>query len=131
MYEIIKNVIGSGRYELSDMLNKIDTIWIQGGITDEQRTELIDLAREQADASQSIDVLAKLEELDRRVTVLEKGDQGETDPDEYPVYVVGKWYYKDDKVTYNDERYICTAPDGVVCTWSPDEYPEYWQKVEE
>lgn len=33
MYNIIKSVIESGRYELTDMLEKIDVIWIQGGIT--------------------------------------------------------------------------------------------------
>lgn len=25
--------------------------------------------------------------------------------------------------------YTCIAPAGVVCTWSPDEYPAYWEKV--
>lgn len=58
---------------------------------------------------------------------------GATDPEpgeEYLEYVPGKWYYKDDKTTYNGNKYICTAPDGVVCVWSPDEYPAYWQLVE-
>ena len=31
MYEIVKNVIQAGRYELSDMLKKIDVIWVTGG----------------------------------------------------------------------------------------------------
>lgn len=44
MYDIIKNVITSGSYELTDILKKIDTIWLQGTLTEEQRTELIDLA---------------------------------------------------------------------------------------
>ena len=48
MYDIIKTVISSGRYELSDMLGKIDTIWLQGGLTEEQRTELVELARQNA-----------------------------------------------------------------------------------
>ena len=47
MYDIIKNVITSGSYELTDILKKIDTIWLQGTLTEEQRTELIDLARHQ------------------------------------------------------------------------------------
>lgn len=47
MYDIIKNVITSGSYELTDILKKIDTIWLQGTLTEEQRTELIDLARMQ------------------------------------------------------------------------------------
>lgn len=35
MYEIIKSVIQSGRYELTDMLTKIDTLWVQGSLTDD------------------------------------------------------------------------------------------------
>ena len=48
MYEIIKQVILSGDYELSDMLNKIKKNCVRGDITDEQETELIALAREHA-----------------------------------------------------------------------------------
>ena len=53
MYDIIKTVINSGRYELSDMLTKIDTVWVQGDITDDQKTELTALAREKADPAGS------------------------------------------------------------------------------
>ena len=127
MYEIIKNVIQSCMYELSDMLQKIDTIWLQNGITEEERLELIELARANADKGQSIDVLSKLQELDIRVTALEH--QG-TQPQEYPEYVSGTWYYRNDTCTYNGKRYACTAPEGAVCVWSPEEYPAYWQKVE-
>lgn len=40
MYQIIKDVLTSGRYELNDMLKKIDTIWLQGDIDDGQKAEL-------------------------------------------------------------------------------------------
>ena len=131
MYEIIKNVIQSGRYELTDMLTKIDTLWVQSSLSDDERTELIALALEGADVSQSVDVLEKLADLDKRVAALERA--GATDPEpgeEYPEYIPGKWYYKDDKCTYKGSKYICTAPAGVVCVWSPEEYPAYWQLVE-
>lgn len=39
-------------------------------------------------------------------------------------------YYKGDKVTFEGAKYICIAPDGVACTWSPVQYPTYWEKVE-
>lgn len=131
MYEIIKNVIQSGRYVLTDMLTKIDTLWVQSSLSDNERTELIDIARSGVDPAQGVDVLAKLSDLDNRVAALERA--GATDPgpgEEYQEYVAGKWYYKDDKITYNGNKYICTAPEGVVCVWSPDEYPAYWQLVE-
>lgn len=40
MYEIVKSIIESGRYELADMLRKIDTLWVQNELTEEQKKEL-------------------------------------------------------------------------------------------
>lgn len=134
MYEVIKNVIESKRYELSDILTKIDTIWLQGSITDEQKAELVNMARENANVQNSMDILAKLEELDKRVKALEDA-QASTDKEPtdttYPEYEVGKWYYKGDKVTFEGKVYECIAPEGQVCTWSPSEYPAYWEEVEQ
>ena len=48
MYEIFKNVINSKRYNLDDMLKKIDTLWVQGDITEEQKKELVTLAQTNA-----------------------------------------------------------------------------------
>ena len=36
MYSVLKNVIMSGNFVLSDMYNKIDTMWIKGKITEEE-----------------------------------------------------------------------------------------------
>lgn len=130
MYEIIKSVILNGTYILSEISMKIDAIWVQGDITDEQRTELIKLARDNADYTNEIDVLQKLEDHEKRLKSLEEGRSTlEPGPDEYQEYVAGKWYYKDDKITYNKKHYKCIAPIGQVCTWNPDEYPAYWEKV--
>ena len=128
MYEVIKKVIESKRYELSDILKKIDTLWVQGSITDEQKGNLVQLSREYADVHVSIDVMAKLEELDRRITALENGNVN-TPAEEESVadYVPGKYYYNGDKVSHNGATYVCTAPEGVVCVWSPSEYPAYWE----
>lgn len=129
MYEVIKNVLESGRYELSDMLKKINIIWLEGGVTDDQKTELVKLAQEKADYTQCVEVMEKLKELDKRVAALEKS--GVEPGEKYPDYMPGKWCYKGDKITYNGKKYTCVAPDTQVCTWSPDEYPTYWQEVPE
>lgn len=127
MYDVIRDVINSRRYVLADMLHKIDTLWAQGDLDDEQRTELIALAQGNADMTQEVNALAKLEELEQRVKALETGN---TEPGEaYPDYVVGKWYYNGDKITFDGVKYKCIAPDGVVCVWSPKEYPVYWELV--
>lgn len=126
MFEIIKNVISEKRFDLSDILKKIDTVWVQGGISDEEKTELVGMAQSSADTGNSIDVLLKLEKLDRRVRALEGGSEPS---EEYPEYVPGKWYYRDDKITFEGGKYICTAPQGQVCTWSPSDYPAYWEEI--
>ncbi len=131
MYEIIKNVTESGRYELSDMLKKIDTVWVQGSLTDDQRAVLVTLAREHARPENSyagiqeqIDTLrVEVSELRKLVT---GGATGE--PEEYPPYRqptgAHDAYHAGDKVTYNGVRYMCRM-DG--CVWSPDVYPDAWE----
>lgn len=129
MFEIVKNVITEGRYDLSEMLRKIDTLWVQGSLTDDEKVGLAELAQSGANASNSINVMLKLEELERRVRALE-GVSSEPS-EEYPEYVPGKWYYNGDKISFDGKRYICTATEGRVCTWNPAEYPDYWEEVNE
>lgn len=140
MYEAVKNVIASGNFELVKMLEKIDVLWIQGSLTDDQRLELVELARGKADVRNGIDVYAKLAELDRAVkdnaaaiAALKSGgtESGDStaETEEYPAYVAGKWYYAGDKCSENGKNYECCAPEGQVCTWSPSGYPDYWTEV--
>ena len=124
MFEVIKNVIKEGRYNLTELLVKIDTLWVQGSLTDEQKATLAQEAQAGADFGNSIDVLAKIEELDARVRALE-GAGGEI-----AEYTPGTWYYSGDKVSFGGKKYVCIAPSGQVCTWSPAEYPAYWQEME-
>ena len=99
MYDVIKNVIESGRYELTDMLKKFDTIWLQGGITEEQKNELVQLARKNADPENSyaplqnqIDTLYEnmtemgktILDLVKRVGELENKPVEPELPEEYP-----------------------------------------------
>lgn len=133
MYEIIKKQIENTNYNLNEILRKIYVIYSKDMLNEEELEELEALAREKANVDNSIDVINKLKEIDLRLRKLESKEEiGEpTETEEYPEYVVGKWYYKDDKVTENDKKYICIAPEGQVCTWSPSEYPAYWQEVKE
>lgn len=139
MYEIIKTVIESKRYELADMLEKIDTMWLQDEITEEQKTELVNLARENAKPENSYSDLQKqinqaFEEIAALKARVDKLDGTEPDPEEYPEYVqpTGSHdaYHKDDKVTYKGKKYICIAPEDVAVVWDPEAYPAYWQIVE-
>lgn len=43
-YEIFKSVILSGAFVLEDMLDKIETLWIQGVLTGDEKDELVQMA---------------------------------------------------------------------------------------
>lgn len=73
MYEIFKNVINSKRYALDDMLKKIDTLWVQGDITEEQKKELVTLAQTNANPENSNAPLQKqIEEIAKKQLTLEE-----------------------------------------------------------
>lgn len=159
MYEIVKGVIDSKDFELESMIKKIDTIWVKGEITDEQRDSLIDYARANCVPENSYagfqkrldDLYAENQKIQSDFTSLsqsvkmvieaiKKITDFPTLPDtdeskepvtssEWPEYVAPTGahdaYYKDAKVTYNGKHYICVAPEGTACVWSPDVYPAY------
>lgn len=155
MFETIKDYINTGRYELKELTNKINTLWVESELTDEEREALLTLAQENANPVNSyaplqeqIDLLFEnqkefsnqLKEITEKLNTLIGGGEVEPVPEpepseEYPEYVnptgAHDAYYKDDKVTYNGKKYICIAPDGVACVWSPDVYPQYWKEVTE
>lgn len=155
MFQTIKDYINTGRYELKELTNKINTLWVESELTDEEREALLTLAQENANSENSyaplqkqIDLLFEnqkefsnqLKEIAEKLNTLIGGGEVEPVPEpepseEYPEYVdptgAHDAYYKNDKVTYKGKKYICIAPDGVACVWSPDVYPSYWQLVEE
>lgn len=139
MYDVVKNVIASKNYDLTDILGKIETVWIQSRITDEQKMELINLARQNAEVQQSIDILAKLEEHEKRLVELEglvknltaskedNEDGEEVTEESYEEYVSGRWCKNGDIFTFDGKLVKCIAPEGVTCVWSPADYPAYWE----
>ena len=129
MYEIVKNVIEGGKYELSKLLIKIDTLWAQGDLTDPERDEMKAQARSGASAREGADLFAKLQELEARVKALEADKpEGGNEDAKAEDFKEGHWYYNGDKCLWKGETYVCTAPAGVVCVWSPEAYPAYWTK---
>lgn len=123
MKTVFENVIRKGDFVLGDMLKRIDTYHVGGKLTEAERDYLYSLARGKADPTAGADIYAKLAELEERVRKLE--NPNEETPAEY---VPGKWYYSGDKVAYSGKTYVCIAPEGVACVWSPEEYPAYWQE---
>ena len=71
MFELLKNVVIGGKYDLNDIANKINTIWISGQITDSQRNELLDIARRNAKAENSYaDLQLQISRLQERMELI-------------------------------------------------------------
>lgn len=141
MYEIFKNAL-KGQYELVDMLNKIAEYYVKGNLSKEEKEELEDEARNNANPENSYapletqlnEVFERIKSLEGRVSILEGNNPEEpSEPvEEWPEYVQPSGahdaYNIGDKITYNGKHYECIF-DG--CVWNPDEYPQGWKEVEE
>lgn len=144
MYQIIKNVILSKDYELRDILYKINKMWIEAQISEEEKTELDKLARTNAVAENSYastnaqieNIYKEIDSIKSRLATLESTEEGSeteptepTEPDEYPPYKqptgAHDCYNTGAKITFKGEKYTCLI-DG--CVWSPEEYPAGWKK---
>lgn len=155
MFNSIKDYINAGNFDLNAVTLKINTLWIEGYLTDDERDQLLDLARETANPEESYaplqnqinDLSTQITSIKNDISVLTtkvndliKGEETgeipepETPTEEYPEYKAPTGahdaYHKDDKVTFNGNKYICIAPDGVAVVWDPLTYPAYWQEVE-
>ena len=132
MYKIIKNVIESKDYKLEDILYKIDKMYIQDRITETEKIELDNLARENANAENSYSIQKQLENIFERIEALEYKNKPEETVEEYKEYVqptgVHDAYKEGDKITYKDKKYICKIDN---CVWSPEIYPQGWEEVVE
>ena len=140
MYKVIKDVINGKAYELTDMLKKVKTLWLEGDISDAQKEELVELARENAKPENSYAPLQNqittlfenYKELAQEILTLKNGGTlPEEETEEYPPYVqptgAHDAYNIGDKITYNGKKYECQM-DG--CVWNPDDYPQGWKLVE-
>lgn len=69
MYDTLLSIITSGDYQLSDITNKINILWVVGNLTDGQRTELLEKAGEHLNPEQEHpEVMDMLETLAERIT---------------------------------------------------------------
>lgn len=152
MYEIVRSVIQNGTYDLKEILGKIDTLWVQGSLTDGERQELISMANQKADPENSrapfqdqintlfanvAEITSSLEEIKRRVDILEGGEPPVDPPtEEYPTWY--RWegigaipWQKDSKCSHNGKKWISHVADNI---WEPGAagvYETIWEEVEQ
>ena len=129
VYAGFYELIGGRQYDLEDVLHRIDVMYAAGRLTDEERTALYALARENAKAE--YDYATEIEAIWAAIRELQAsigGSSGESD--EWPAYQqptgAHDAYYTGDQITYNGKHDICKM-DG--CVWPPDVYPAGWQEV--
>jgi len=83
-YGIIKSYVLTGDYVLEDVEGRINALWIEGKLTDEQRAEMLDLAADHAKDVFNTDVLARLADIELRVYNLEHP------VDQFPIWQTGQ-----------------------------------------
>ena len=71
VYELYKEVIRTGNFVVSEMEERIETVYAAGKITAEQRSELLIMADEYAKDSVQVDIVSMLADLEARVAKLE------------------------------------------------------------
>lgn len=149
MYEIIKSVIEGGAFKLNDLSNKIDTLWVGGKLTDEERENLISLMSDHlnpaTEAPQDYELLARqiadlketVSSLSDRVAVLEGG---ETEPEEPTGVVIPAWVswdgisdnYQYGAVVTHSDKYWQNMLQDVQNTWEPGAVgvdDRYWKEI--
>lgn len=128
MYEIIKNVINNTDYKLEDILYKINKMYIESFITEEDKIELDNLARQKAKSENSYaplqeqidNIYEELDKIKEEIQEIKGEEEGEIETpedNEYPEYVqptgAHDAYHVGDKITYNGKKYICKLDNCV------------------
>ena len=137
IYVILKSVIESGEYRLSDMATRIDTVWAEGKLTDAQRTELHALTQSRltpdseapALAAQVAALTARMADMEARLTALEGGGEAEEWPAWEPWDGVSARYKQGAQVTHNGYHWRSTFAGQNV--WEPGAAgtESLWEKV--
>ena len=153
MYEIIKAVIQSGAFVVSDITRKIDTLWAESKISDEERRELSEMMIDYINPSTQAPELKELylqlrEELGAvkeemstlKAEVAELKGTGGTEPGPGLETTIPKWKpwdgistdYQTGSVVEHNGKYYKNVLEGMQNTWEPgsagvDE--RYWKEI--
>lgn len=160
MYEIIKSVIESGIYNLYDIIKKINTLWVQGDITEDQKKELIELSQKMANKENNYaplqeqidEIFKEIEELKSTVNAnaigmsaikdsVEKLGGIVSSPTEDPVEEYPEWYawsgigpipwQNGTKCSHNGDKWVSHIENNI---WEPGAigvYENIWEKIKE
>ena len=133
MFATFQTIINAGGYDLSDLTERIKTLYAMGELTEDEMKQLLEQAQHNAKPDDSYAPLADrvktIEEwettVEERLSKLKTGSS--TNPGEPGAHDA---YHNGDQITWNSQHYRCVAPVGTACVWNPDTYPAYWTLVE-
>ena len=145
MYDIIKNIIENGTFRVSDLTNKIDTLWAESKLNDEERNQLVQMMTDHLNPDSEAPELKDLyERLEARVTTLEEevkklkgeepggGEEGTvTVPAWEPWDGISNKYQYGAVVTHNT-KYFLDVLQGMQNTWEPESAgvdERYWKEI--
>lgn len=147
MYDIIKNIIENGIFRVSDLTNKIDTLWAESKLSDDERNLLVQMMADHLNPNSEAPELKELyERLEFRVTALEadvqalKGGEepgGEEEPGTVTVPVWEAWdgisnKYQYGAVVSHNGKYFLDVLQGMQNTWEPESAgvdERYWKEI--
>ena len=148
LYNIIKQVIESKDYKLSEITGRIEKRCFEGRISEEERDELLAMANQNASADKEkaamqnqIDALFGIVgELALEIKALKEGtgeapEETPEETEEYPEWQ--RWngidkipYQEGSKCTNNGEKYISMVDNNIWEPGAPGVYENIWKKVE-
>ena len=145
MYDIIKNIIENGIFRVSDLINKIDTLWAESKLSDDERNLLVQMMTDHLNPNSEAPELKELyERLEFRVTTLEeevkklKGEEpggGEEGTVTVPAWepwdgISNKYQYG--AVVSHNGKYFLDVLQGMQNTWEPESAgvdERYWKEI--
>lgn len=145
MYEIIKNIIENGAFRVSDLTNKIDTLWAESKLSDDERNQLVQMMVDHLNPNSEAPELKEMyERLEARVATQEeevkklKGE--EPGGGEEGTVTVPAWEpwdgisdkYKYGAVVTHNGKYFLDVLQGMQNTWEPESAgvdERYWKEI--
>lgn len=144
MYSIIKNIIQNGNFRVNDLTTKIDTLWAESKLSDEERDELMQMMSDYLNpATEAPELAERINQLEDKIEAVEtaikelQGDVEEPDPEQVVIPQWKAWdgvssdYQYGDVVQHNGLYYVDVLQ-SMQNTWEPGSAgvdSRYWMQI--
>lgn len=145
MFEIIKNIIENGIFRVNDLTNKIDTLWAESKLSDDERNQLVQMMTDHLNPDSEAPELKELyERLESRVATLEEevkklkgkepggGEEGTVTVPAWEQWDGISNKYKYGAVVTHNGKYFLDVLQGMQNTWEPESAgvdERYWKEI--